>query len=382
MADNVNVNGVDVATRSVTYSGDAARNLQVMGLATVAGSDDAKTATDVSPTNGLPVAAAVPTAATGSWTTGLSTAITLDVTGMATATIQAVGTSATGAAVATFEVSADGGVTYKAVSAIDISSSTGVTLASVSGNVLASTTNLWQVPVSGLTHIRVAFSGVLSSGSGAFRIAASAVPSARFLIAVKEAASGGIKVDASSSNLNAIVQTVTVNSSAVHDNPITGSEVMFPGGGAAVAHGSNPTAVAAGDYARFIANRAGVPFSIGGHPNVQTFRSQFTAAQTDVALVTVATGLKIVLTRLTVTLDNASTVFPSCRIGFGTANTPTGAGTVAAHGGLPAGGGMNIGDGSGMLGVGADNEDLRITTVGAATGNGVEVCGSYYTIES
>ena len=45
-----------VASRSVTYSGDANTDVQVVGLATFAGSDDAKTVADIGPTNPLPVA--------------------------------------------------------------------------------------------------------------------------------------------------------------------------------------------------------------------------------------------------------------------------------------------------------------------------------------
>ncbi len=93
-------------------------------------------------------------------------------------------------------------------------------------------------------------------------------------------------------------------------------------------------------------------------------------------------GSKIVVTGLMVTLDNASTVFPTVLIGFGAASTPTTTGVIAAHGGVPAGGGFNRGDGSGILGIGADGEDLRITTTGNATGNGLQVVVTYYTIES
>jgi hypothetical protein len=53
MADNKTVNGVKVATREVSYSGETA-DIQAIALATLSGSDDAKTATDVSTTNGLP----------------------------------------------------------------------------------------------------------------------------------------------------------------------------------------------------------------------------------------------------------------------------------------------------------------------------------------
>lgn len=57
MADNKTPAGVafKVATREVTYSGETA-DIQAIALATVAGSDDAKTATDVDSSNPLPVA--------------------------------------------------------------------------------------------------------------------------------------------------------------------------------------------------------------------------------------------------------------------------------------------------------------------------------------
>ena len=58
MADNTGYNpgsSIKIASREITYSGDIAQ-LQVAALATVAGPDDAKTATDVSEENPLPVA--------------------------------------------------------------------------------------------------------------------------------------------------------------------------------------------------------------------------------------------------------------------------------------------------------------------------------------
>jgi hypothetical protein len=58
MADNVGYTpgaGSKVAARDVTYSGEAAL-AQAVGLVTFAGADDAKTATDVSTTNPMPVA--------------------------------------------------------------------------------------------------------------------------------------------------------------------------------------------------------------------------------------------------------------------------------------------------------------------------------------
>lgn len=55
MSDNVTLpgSGQGVATREVVYSGDTT-NMQVVGLATLAGADDAKVPTDVSVANPLP----------------------------------------------------------------------------------------------------------------------------------------------------------------------------------------------------------------------------------------------------------------------------------------------------------------------------------------
>lgn len=57
MADNVGItpgSGAKAASREVTYSGETAQ-VQVVGLATFAGADDAKTVADVSSENPVPV---------------------------------------------------------------------------------------------------------------------------------------------------------------------------------------------------------------------------------------------------------------------------------------------------------------------------------------
>lgn len=190
-----------------------------------------------------------------------------------------------------------------------------------------------------------------------------------------------ISTDGSATLIPADGDGLTVQGNIAHDTGDAGKPVKV--GAVAIAHGTNPTAVTAADRTNLYANRAGVLFTIGGHPNVVTLKhTNITTAVTDTAIVTISTGLKIVVTRLTVTLDTASTVYPSVLIGFGTATTPTTTGVLAAHGGVPAGGGFTIGDGSGIIGVGADNEDLRVTTVGNATGNGLQITVSYYTVES
>lgn len=152
-------------------------------------------------------------------------------------------------------------------------------------------------------------------------------------------------------------------------------------GGLAIAHGTNPTAVAAGAIAHSYLNRAGVPFVMGGHPNIVTIEAAFTAAQTDVALITIGAGLKIVVTQAALICANSNTVDVSARIGFGTANTPTTTGVVLTHPGIAPGSGFSRGSGAGMLGVGADNEDLRITCSVPTTGS-VRALVSYYTVES
>lgn len=217
-----------------------------------------------------------------------------------------------------------------------------------------------------------------------------------------EGVAGGVAVPISAASLpshavtNAGTFATQVDGSALTalqliDDPIVADDAAFTVGtskvsmigGLAVAHGTNPDAADALDAGAVLVNRHRIPFMIGGHPNILTLKhTTITTAVTDAAIVTVGSGVKIVVTRLTVTLDNASTVFPTVLIGFGTANTPTTTGVLAAHGGVPAGGGFTIGDGSGMLGVGADNEDLRVTTTGNATGNGLQIVVSYFTIES
>jgi len=173
-----------------------------------------------------------------------------------------------------------------------------------------------------------------------------------------------------------------VEGCTAHDGLDAGNPVKI--GFKAVAHGANPTAVAAADRTDAYANRAGVQFVIGGHPNVVTSRVTYAAsAQTDIAIGpgTVAPGLKVVVTQIQVTVSNPTTATPSVLVGFGASNTPTTTGVVLSHPGIPGGGGVSRGDGSGILGVGGDGEELRITA-GAATGGTLDCVVSYYTIES
>lgn len=156
----------------------------------------------------------------------------------------------------------------------------------------------------------------------------------------------------------------------------------------AVAHGSNPTAIAAAAQANPKTNRAGIPFVIGGHPNSIT-RSHVIAdsdgAQTDAALITTGAGSKIVVTQISAKMDATNSTNVAVKIGFGTATIAAAslAGTagILLEGSFSAGGGHQVGNGAGILGVGADAEDLRITCGDPVSGN-IRVTYTYYTIES
>ncbi len=175
------------------------------------------------------------------------------------------------------------------------------------------------------------------------------------------------------------VDSLAVGGGTPHDSVDSGNPQKM--GGKAVAFGSTPTEVAASDRTDYYAIRAGIPFVIGGHMNAVTLEYATTGAQTDTAIITISTGSKIVVTQIQAITDNANTAFPQMRVGFGTANTPTTTGVVLTHPGLPAGGGVSRGDGSGILGVGADNEDLRITC-GAPTGGSIRVLVTYFITSS
>lgn len=208
-----------------------------------------------------------------------------------------------------------------------------------------------------------------------------------------------------SGRLRGMVQGYQANAAAIAQNPlITGflhsdntirfiinTPGNFNGSGAnlpaaadfrfAVAMGSDPASVTAGNYSVSMMNRHGIPYQIGGHPNVKTLRAQYSALQTDTAVVTVAAGNKIVVTSFLITASNANTVNVSAVLGFGTANTPTTTGVLGSHAGIAPGSGFGRGSGAAMVGAGADDEDLRITS-SVATGGFIDLTVSYFVLPS
>jgi hypothetical protein len=201
-------------------------------------------------------------------------------------------------------------------------------------------------------------------------------------VAIKASSKGQLHVVTDSTD-----PIVTAITGIAHDAVNTANPSLL--GGHALAHGTNPTAVAAGDLTRLYANRAGVPWVIGGHPNVIVRANRIAdadGAQTDAALIPViSAGTKIVITQLWTRADKNNSGNVAVKIGFGTANVPTpalaGVAGLLMDEDLGAGDGHQIGNGAGIVAIGGDGEDFRITCDDPA-GGALYVGYSYYTIES
>lgn len=173
-----------------------------------------------------------------------------------------------------------------------------------------------------------------------------------------------------------------------HDEVDGGDPVKI--GMRALSHGTNPTAVAAADRTDWLANRAGIPWVMGGHPNTKTAEYNATASTTDDNILpAISAGTIYVITAIEVTLSKDTSVTVGYRIGFGTSTVPAEGSAnadavdkvVSSHPGLAAGSGVIKGNGGGIIGIGGDGEELRITC-GAATGGKIRVVVTYYTIAS
>ncbi len=254
----------------------------------------------------------------------------------------------------------------------------------MSGGRLWASTNVDQI--NGVTPLM----GNGASGTGALRVSIASDSTGQVTLATGANTIGALTAN-QSVNLNQIAGGVAI-SGGVTGSAATGGNVAHDGvnsgnpdyaGGEAIAFGTNPTAVSAADRTKFYANRAGIPFMLGGHPNIVTIEAAYTAAQTNTAIVTISTGLKIVVTEVEAICANSNTVDVGVRIGFGASTTPTTTGVVLTHPGIAASSGSGVirGTGSGILGVGADNEDLRITC-DVPTGGSIRALVSYFTIES
>jgi hypothetical protein len=198
-------------------------------------------------------------------------------------------------------------------------------------------------------------------------------------------------IDKGSGTGGSLTPRVIIDSSQL--DPIVAHDAVDSGapykmGFRAIAHGANPTAVAAADRTDWLANRHGIPWVIGGHPNVITRSATIDdadGAQTDASLLTVSAGTKIVVTALSAICASSNSGAVAVRIGFGAATlgaaSEGGTAGILLEGKYAASGGNQKGNGAGILGIGGDGEDLRITC-DDPTGGSLFVTFSYYTIES
>lgn len=173
-------------------------------------------------------------------------------------------------------------------------------------------------------------------------------------------------------SLQSLINKIVGN--VAHDRVDVGNPVKV--GGKAVEYGTNPTSVAANDRTNWNFTRSGMGLVRDKHPNEITFRVQYTAAQTNTAIISVSSGTRIMVTGVQVKTNAFNPNIFGYIIGFGATTTPTGTGVVDAHPGCIPGASS---DDNCRGGIGGDGEDLRITCDDPGTGSEVDVLVSYYT---
>lgn len=111
----------------------------------------------------------------------------------------------------------------------------------------------------------------------------------------------------------------------------------------------------------------------------------FVSAQTDLAIVTIDSTHRGVVTYAQSTCSNSNTGDVSLRVGFATATLPTisndsatgGGGVFMSHPGIAKGGGMVVANGGAPVTAGAADEDIRVTC-SAATGGALRLVLTYW----
>jgi hypothetical protein len=171
-----------------------------------------------------------------------------------------------------------------------------------------------------------------------------------------------------------------------HDAIDAGEPVKI--GAKAVVLLADPTAVASNDRTDLYAMRNGIQFTLGGHPNPIHRQFNITdadGAQTDLNILNavVAATDVCVVTALTVACANSNTVDVQCRIGFGAANTPGNDAlkVILSHPGIAKGSGLVLGNGGGIVGMGAAGDELRMTCGDPVTGS-IDVCVTYFIVSN
>ncbi len=168
----------------------------------------------------------------------------------------------------------------------------------------------------------------------------------------------------------------TVEGATAHDDADAGSP--FKIGHKAVSHGATPTSVAAADITDWYANRAGVPFVIGGHPNVETLTRKDTGAQTDAVLKTVNANERFIITAVAVMCDFANSVNVQALVEIDDGSDIR----VIEHPGIPPGGGFTHGNGGGILAIGIDAGDVLWTCTVPTSGSVTVSVSGYLIVEA
>ena len=178
-----------------------------------------------------------------------------------------------------------------------------------------------------------------------------------------------------------------ISGSVAHDAVDSGNPVKV--GHVTIAHGTNPTQVAAADRSNWYSNRHGIPFTLGGHPNIVSAEYYSTSVTTDDnVLPAISAGTKYVITCVSVMASAANTVNTSVRLCMGTAIVAQGANqadattnVILSHPGIAPGSGIVKGNGAGIIGISGDGAELRIAN-SVPTGGSITVQVDYFTIES
>ena len=177
---------------------------------------------------------------------------------------------------------------------------------------------------------------------------------------------------------------LSVQGNVAHDAADSGNPVGI--GLNAAEYNTDPPQISAdGDRVRAIATPQGIQWALGGHPNITSREYMTTGAQTDDPIIdTIASGSQIIITEIEVLVSAAGSTTPQVRIGFGPTVVPaepttgnTADGIVISHPGIAAGSGVVRGNGSGVVAVGGDANELRITNA-VPTGGKITVVVSYY----
>jgi hypothetical protein len=274
-------------------------------------------------------------------------------------------TAGAGTTVATDDVTDAGGAHYQK---IKIADGTANSTAMIGGDA----TNGLDVDV---TRVKPDGTNIMPSGDAAAR--------ALFVKQTDGSLTAGIVDETGASAVDA----QAVGGGTPHDAVDSGNPIKV--GHVTIAHGTNPTQVAAADRSNWYSNRHGIPFMIGGHPNIVSAEYYTTAVTTDDNIMpAIASGTKYVITSVSVMASAANSVNTSVRLCFGTSIVAQGASqadattkVILSHPGIAPGSGVIKGNGAGIVGVGGDGEELRIAN-SVPTGGSITVQVDYFTIES